>query len=175
MNKRLQYIISPSTTVATQVISELVRDLGYTRARISDWLVGRITACPDCRNSINHNHCSLRVCVCVCVCVWQCHWLAGHYQQKDSHRCLCKPELSMIQWRPSPSASWNNSLSSNPSPPLPSPFLPYLYPFPLPFLCSCPFISQGRILLVGARGQHWGWIIINYSFCLLYTSPSPRD
>jgi len=24
-------------------------------------------------------------------------------------------------------------------------------------------VSQRRILLVGARGQHWGWIIINYS------------
>jgi len=23
---------------------------------------------------------------------------------------------------------------------------------------------QGRILLVGGQGQHWGWIIINYSF-----------
>jgi len=27
----------------------------------------------------------------------------------------------------------------------------------------CVPSAQGRILLVGARGQHWGWIIINYS------------
>ena len=33
-------------------------------------------------------------------------------------------------------------------------------------VCSVKYYSsyhQGQILLVGARGQHWGWIIIYYS------------